>query len=411
MRIWHLTKTLYGGAGQYVLRLSNALNSLGYQSTVLVAEGEIIAGVNNLSPQTNTLQSFLNRGLISMINRTVKAPFHSGYRLDRWKTNTSIKHSDIVHLHGMTGWVGFSGLRHLIPPQTKVFWTAHDLWMLSGGCVVYIGCNNYQSGCQSCPVLKHPFSNWSKHEWRYKAKFIKDYKITPIANSQWTANQIRESGFFSDLENIAIVPPIVASEFFEADSLPSLREELGLPADRIILGLGARTITDQYKGIPEFLERFSQELDLVDRCTLVICGDGELDVSPSLDCRFLGAFTKPEELARFYCACDVFISPSKMETFGMTLLEAQAAGTPVVAFRVGGTPEAVRHLEYGYLAAQNDYGEIISGLKWILSNLQNTRDMGINSSAWVKANFSSQVIAMKQANIKNYSYNSYSLSY
>lgn len=396
MKIWHITKTIYGGAGQYVLRLSNALNNLGYQSTVLVARGEIVPGVNRLSSQNHSLRKFANRVMVSVITRVVKAPFHSGYRLNRWTSDHFIKSSDIVHLHGMTGWIGFSGLRNLIPPQTKVFWTAHDLWMLSGGCVVYRGCDNYQSGCQSCPILKQPFSHWSKLEWKCKAQFIKDYQVTPIANSTWTADKIRKSGFFAHIQDIEIVPPIVASEFFEADSFPSLREELQIPSDRIVLGLGARSLTDRYKGISEFLERFSLEPDLVNRCTLLICGDGELDIPKSLDCRFLGALTDPKQLARFYSACDVFVSPSKMETFGMTLLEAQAAGTPVVAFRVGGTPEAVPHLECGYLAAENNYSDLIFGLRRLIDICRENRDMRSFSSHWVSSKFLNTIVANRQ---------------
>lgn len=403
MTIWHLTKTIYGGSGQYALRLSNALNDLGYQSIVLVIEGDTLPGVNKLSSLSSTFRQLANRGMVSAIRRVAKAPFHSGHRLERWASHPSITPSDVVHLHGMTGWIGFSGLRTLIPPQTRVFWTAHDLWMLSGGCVVYRGCNYYESECKSCPILKQPFSAWSQFEWRRKAQFIRDYQISPIANSAWMADKIRKSAVFFNVENVAVIPPIVASEFFDADSFPSLRKELQIPSDRIVLGLGARSLTDTYKGIPEFLERFSLESDLVNRCTLIICGDGVLEPPQSLDCRFLGALTKTKQLARFYRACDLFISPSRMETFGMTLLEAQAASTPVLAFRVGGTPEAVYHLKHGYLAEEGNNSDIFSGLRWLLSDLQKARQMGIDASAWVQANFSATVVGKKQVNIYEYS--------
>ena len=399
MKIWHLTKTIYGGSGQYALRLSNALNDIEHQSTVLVSEGDIVPGVERLLSQTDSLRQLANRGMVSAIRRAAKAPFHSGYRLESWTSKHSIEPSDIVHLHGMTGWIGFSELRNLIPSQTKVFWTAHDLWMLSGGCVVYRGCHNYQGGCKSCPILKQPFSRWSQVEWKRKAQFVKDYQITPIANSAWMADKIRKSAIYSDIEDVAVIPPIVASEFFNADSFPSLRKELQIPSDRIVIGLGARALTDPYKGIPEFLERFALESDLVNRCTLVLCGDGVLKPPESLDCRFLGALTETKQLARFYSACDLFVSPSLMETFGMTLLEAQAAGTPVVAFRVGGTPEAVDHPKHGWLAPENNYQELMLGIRLLLGNLQQNLTMGFSVSQWVHSNFSSTVLGKKQANI------------
>lgn len=411
MKIWHITKTIYGGSGQYALRLSNALNDLGYQSTVLVAEGDVVPGVERLLSHTDSLSQLANRGMVSAMRRVASAPFHSGHRLERRTANRVIQPSDIVHLHGMTGWIGFSSLRNLIPPQTRVFWTAHDLWMLSGGCVVYQGCHNYQNGCKSCPILKQPFSSWSQIEWKHKAQFIRDCKITPVANSAWMADKIRKSAIFSDIEDVAVIPPIVASEFFNADSFPSLRKELQISSDRIVLGLGARSLTDSYKGIPEFLERFALESDLVDRCTLVLCGDGVLKPPESLDCRFLGALTETKELARFYSACNLFVSPSLMETFGMTLLEAQAAGTPVVAFRVGGTPEAVDHSKHGWLAEEGNYSDFLLGLRWLLNDPQKIHQMGIDAFTWVWTNFSANVVANKQANIHNYLPASYSFSY
>lgn len=49
----------------------------------------------------------------------------------------------------------------------------------------------------------------------------------------------------------------------------------------------------------------------------------------------------PEELARFYRAADVFVFPSRTDTFGLVMLEALACGTPVAAFPVGGPLDVI----------------------------------------------------------------------
>ncbi|MBP7253774.1 MAG: glycosyltransferase [Alphaproteobacteria bacterium] len=66
----------------------------------------------------------------------------------------------------------------------------------------------------------------------------------------------------------------------------------------------------------------------------VIVGDGPL--LPALraqypQARYVGAVAKPEEVAAYYRAADVFVFPSMTDTFGLVLLEAMASGLPVAA--------------------------------------------------------------------------------
>lgn len=75
----------------------------------------------------------------------------------------------------------------------------------------------------------------------------------------------------------------------------------------------------------------------------VVCGAGPLEASlkeryPRV--RWLGNLPR-EELARVYAAADLFVLPSKSETFGLVMLEAMACGTPVAAYPVDGPMEVL----------------------------------------------------------------------
>lgn len=95
------------------------------------------------------------------------------------------------------------------------------------------------------------------------------------------------------------------------------------------------------------LERFF-ELDLPG--SKVVVGDGPAMAGYVKDwpgVHFLG-YRHGEDLAKHFSAADVFVFPSRFETFGLVVLEALACGTPVAAFPVpgpidivGGRPEAV----------------------------------------------------------------------
>jgi glycosyltransferase involved in cell wall biosynthesis len=77
-------------------------------------------------------------------------------------------------------------------------------------------------------------------------------------------------------------------------------------------------------------------------------------VPDGLNVRFTGAIRSRTDLARLFAAADVFVSASLMETYGLTLVEAMACGTPVVAFRVGGIPEAAPDGQGAILCAPQD---------------------------------------------------------
>ena len=70
--------------------------------------------------------------------------------------------------------------------------------------------------------------------------------------------------------------------------------------------------------------------------------------------RFLGALDDGAALAAAYRAADLFVWPAVGEAYGMTLLEAQACGCPVLAGREGGVPAVLRESETGLLAPPRD---------------------------------------------------------
>jgi glycosyltransferase involved in cell wall biosynthesis len=122
----------------------------------------------------------------------------------------------------------------------------------------------------------------------------------------------------------------------------------------------------ELQGMPRpytlFVGRVSYEkcidefLDLQIPGTRVVCGVGPLEAKlkmryPSVV--WMGVLTRPH-LARVYAAADVFVFPSRHETFGLVMLEAMACGTPVAAFPVDGPLQVLGaegdHTQGGVLA-------------------------------------------------------------
>jgi len=125
----------------------------------------------------------------------------------------------------------------------------------------------------------------------------------------------------------------VDMQLFTYVDQPQRYEDLGRLVHPVSLFVGR---VSYEKNIAAFLE-----LDVPG--TKVVCGVGPLEETlkeryPQV--RWLGLLPR-DELAKVYAAADVFVMPSKSETFGLVMLEAMACGTPVAAYPVEGPLEVV----------------------------------------------------------------------
>ena len=112
---------------------------------------------------------------------------------------------------------------------------------------------------------------------------------------------------------------------------------------------------------------------------------------------FLGD-VKDSLLPALYDSADVFALPSIQEGQGIALLEAQASAKPVVAFNVGGVPEAVLDKETGLLVKPS-HAELATAILKILSDSPLRKRMGAKGREFVSNNFSWDICAQKMLRV------------
>ena len=95
-----------------------------------------------------------------------------------------------------------------------------------------------------------------------------------------------------------------------------------------------------------------------------------------------------EDLNSILARWDIFALPSLEEGFPLAVLEAMAAGLPVVASRVGGVPELVADGETGWLVPLRDPVALGCQLRLLLCSPENRKRMGTAAQARVQAQFS-----------------------
>ncbi len=107
---------------------------------------------------------------------------------------------------------------------------------------------------------------------------------------------------------------------------------------------------------------------------LMLVGEGPDRESIEARCLELGImdkvifFGKSNEINKILCFSDLFLLPSKTESFGLAALEAMASGVPVISSNTGGIPEVNVHGVSGYLSNAGDVEDMTKNALYILSD-------------------------------------------
>lgn len=172
----------------------------------------------------------------------------------------------------------------------------------------------------------------------------------------------------------------------------SLRRDLGLPDDALIVASAGRLSPE--KNYATMIEAARKVADANDRVRFVIFGEGFL--RPELEqkivsARLSGRFLLPgfrKDLQSIMHEIDIFMLPSLTEGLPNVILETFAARKPVVATRVGGTPEVVQHGVSGFLTSPDDISGMVQYLLELASDSNLRKSMGENGYKHIDKHFS-----------------------
>jgi len=153
---------------------------------------------------------------------------------------------------------------------------------------------------------------------------------------------------------------------FNESDLNTVRNNYHLLDKPIILFVGR--VDDPRKGLDILLKAFKQVLEQTDAILLVV-GGGSSEFSKNIT-RALGisqhviftGFVDSLTLKKIYTLCSLYVCPSRLEGFGLTLLEAMIVKKPIVATNVGAIPEIMRNYKFGVLVKSGDVGEIADAI-------------------------------------------------
>lgn len=210
------------------------------------------------------------------------------------------------------------------------------------------------------PFLKTPVQRWIR---RFHANAARIF--TPSAPS-------REDLLALGLTDVEVWGRGVDDVLFHpAKRSMTLRQRLSLENAFTFLHVGRLA---PEKGVEVLLEAFGkleQELGGAE-VKFVVAGAGpsleRLKARAPRSVTFLGNLDRQRELPALYASADAFLFASTTETLGLVVLEAMAAGTPVIAAPAGGVADHLRHEENGLAYAAMDVDACVAAMRRLVAD-------------------------------------------
>lgn len=203
--------------------------------------------------------------------------------------------------------------------------------------------------------------------------------LNPVIRQQFVERGI-------EADSVSVVPNGVDIDRFanvNQDKVESVRERYSLGDARIVLFVGTlmprKGVIDLVDAFANLVTRFENDVKLV------LAGESNLDetytqaVETRIDELGLNAhvnrlgFVDASDLPGLYTAADVCVIPSHEEGFGMTAVEAMAAGTPVVGTHVGALPQLLEDTKTGQLVEVGNIQGISEGLERLLKSSKRSK--------------------------------------
>ena len=208
---------------------------------------------------------------------------------------------------------------------------------------------------------------------------------------------------------IEVIPNGINLQPFYRHVEPFERSSFGLNAEDVILVYVGRLGPE--KNLPFLLSAFSEVARTVSQCSLLVIGDGqERDHLQSLvekdgltDRVHFTGLVPYETMPRYLAMADAFVTASVSEVHPFTVIEAMAAGLPVLGIQSPGIGDIVQDCESGFICADQDLADFKAKMVRLVLDEEQRRKMGeaarINSAQYAIEHTTEMIIACYQTMI------------
>lgn len=306
--------------------------------------------------------------------------------------------SDIIHLHLVHNIFDLNYLP-LMSRIKPVVITLHDPFFLGGHCVHHFDCISWKTHCADCKYLKEEFcldNDSSALNFELKKEAIQNSNITAIVASKWMEDKVKQSPIWKG-KKIYRLPFGIDQKIFKPAPKTDIREKININKDDFVIMF--RADKGSFKGI-EIIKDALNKIENNKKITLITVGKKGLltEYKDKFNIIEYGWVYDDKDLAELYQACDIFLMPSKQETFGSMAIEAMSCGKTVLTITGEGTavPEVINSPECGLAV---DKKEFARKLKTFISNPKELIVRGEKSLEYARKNYNERIYISRMIEI------------
>ena len=207
---------------------------------------------------------------------------------------------------------------------------------------------------------------WTRRGLELLARSVAGGAMAVTAVSEFVASHLHRLG----AAHVRVIYNGADPAVFRPLDRQAARMRLKLPAEVPIVAFVGHLVEE--KGVHDLIDALAQLRSL--RAYAIFAGSGSLSAAleercmrDGINATFYGMLDQ-ERLADLYAAADVFTLPSYREGLPTVICEAMNVGRAVVATRIGGIPEIVRHGINGFIVEPGDVTQLSERLRTVLSD-------------------------------------------
>ena len=285
--------------------------------------------------------------------------------------------ADVVNLHLVHNL--FLNIFHLpiVSRLKPTVWTLHDPWAMTGHCVHPFGCDQWLTGCGSCPLPQVVFPiehDTTALNFEIKRMIYDQCDLDLVVASDWMLERVRRAPLLAGFP-VHKVPFGVDHELFYPGDTQAAKEAHGIDPDTIVVAL--RAIPGEFKG----LDIIEAALDMLetDRPVTILTFNAT-NLLDRFKRRFkiveLGWVHGDQAMANAYRAIDLLVMPSAAESFGMMAMEAMASGVPPIVTDGTALPETIMPDQGGgVVVPRSEPAKLAGALKHLIEHNDERRQM------------------------------------